>query len=164
MMNLEEYAGFPLIDAGDYEVVLKAEIKQAKNNNSDYLSAAFKIRDDVEQKFKNSTVFENIYRDTDNPKWFDLRRCGSILVTQKGKEGYKNEFEDVEEYVQYINGIHLIVSVEVVFDENLNKNVNRIVRRSYKPSKWDADHPEAANGVHGKNLDSIEMTDDDLPF
>ena len=170
-MNLEDYAGYPLIDAGDYEFSVSAEIKKAKNSNVDYLSVAFKIREDVDQKFKNTVIFESFFRDKDNPEWFDLRKSGALIVTQKGKPDYTNKFDDVEEFVQYINGIHCIASVEVVFDDNLNRDVNRIIRRSYKPSKWDTeDHPvpekkPQPEGVKDSaNLDKIEIDPNKLPF
>lgn len=168
-LNLEEYAGsseFPVVDGGDYEVVLKVERKLTKDNSKEFVNLDFMIRDDIEQKFKGSHVFDKAWKDTTNPQWFDLKKLGAILVTQKGKEGYKTEFEEVDEFIQYINGISLIVTVEKKYDDYSQKEINSIKYLSYKPSKAgpyvkpvkDAPKDESAN------LESLDIPDSSLPF
>ena len=172
-INMEDYAGkkdFPVIDAGKYEVVLSATITQNKAGTGDYLNISFKIRDDVEQKFNDghAYVFEKLFRDKNNPEWFDLSKSGSILITQKGKPGYKTKFDEVEEFVQYINGINLVITVEKVYDEYFSKEVNQVKYLSYEASKLGNYAPPVKdNGgepVKGGNLDNLDIPNSELPF
>ena len=169
-LNLEQYAGsneFPVIDAGDYEVVLKVERKFVKDGSKEFANLDFMIRDDVEQKFQGSHVFDKAWKDATNPQWFDLKKLGSILVTQKNVDGYKTSFDEVDEFIQYINGITLVITIEKVYDEYAQKEVNRVKYLSYKPSKFGAyvkpakaDAPEHKT----KNIEQLDLPDDALPF
>lgn len=137
-LNLEQFAGsndFPVVDAGDYEVVLRITKKTTQDGSKEFANLDFFIRDDVEQKFQGAHVFDKAWKDAANPKWFDLKKLGGILVTQKGKDGYKTEFEEVDEFIQYINEVPLIVTVEKKYDDFAQKEVNSIKYLSYKPSK-----------------------------
>ena len=170
-LNLEQYAGsseFPVVDAGDYEVVLKAERKFTKDGSKEFVNLDFMIRDDVEQKFQGSHVFDKAWKDATNPKWFDLKKLGGILVTQKGREDYKTSFEEVDEFIQYINGAALIVTVEKKYDDFAQKEVNSIKYLSYKPSKvgpYVKPVKETKPVEHeNKNLEQLDIPSDDLPF
>lgn len=176
-LNLEQYAGsseFPVVDGGDYEVVLKAERKFTKDGTKEFVNLDFMIRDDVEQKFQGSHVFDKAWKDATNPQWFDLKKLGSILITQKGREDYKTSFEEVDEFIQYINGITLIVTVEKKYDDFAQKEVNSIKYLSYKPSKAGAyvkpvkdpnpNLEDLGDGVKGANLDDLDIPSDACPF
>ena len=141
-LDLERYAGsseFPVVDGGDYEVVLKIERKLTQDKSKEFANLDFMIRDDVEQKFQSSHVFDKAWKDSSNPQWFDLKKLGSILVTLKErpeyKDTYKTSFDEVDEFIQYINGITLVVTVEKKYDDFAQKEVNSIKYLSYKPSK-----------------------------
>ena len=136
-LDIEQYAGareFPVVDAGEYEVVLKITKKRTKDNTKDYANLDFMIRDDVEQKFQGAHDFDKVFRDPGNPEWFDTRKFGSILVTQKEKEGYKAKWDEVDELIQWLNGVNLKVTIEKVYDDYTQKEDNRIKYLSYKPS------------------------------
>lgn len=176
-LDLEQYAGsneFPVVDGGDYEVVLKVERKFVKDGTKEFLNLDFVIRDDVDQKFQGSHVFDKAWKDTTNPQWFDLKKLGSILVTQKGKEGYKTSFDEVDEFIQYINGISLIVTVEKKFDDFAQKEVNSIKYLSYKPTAAgpyikptkENSKPldDLGGGIKGANTAQLDVSDSDLPF
>ena len=170
-LDLEQYAGsseFPVVDAGDYEVVLKVERKLTKDNSKEFANLDFMIRDDVDQKFQGSHVFDKAWKDTSNPQWFDLKKLGSILVTQKGREDYKTSFEEVDEFIQYINGITLVVTVEKKYDDFAQKEVNSIKYLSYKPSKagpYVKPVKENAAKHENANLEELQdISDNDIPF
>ena len=176
-LNLEQYAGsneFPVVDAGDYEMVLKAERKFTKDGTKEFVNLDFLIRDDIDQKFQGSHVFDKAWKDASNPKWFDLKKLGSILVTQKGKDGYKTEFEEVDEFIQFINGITLVATVEKKYDDFAEKEVNSIKYLSYKPSKAgpyvkptkedSAPLQDLGDGVKGANTADLDLPDDSVPF
>lgn len=155
-LNLEQYAGngeYPVLDAGDYEVTLKMEKRMTKDGSKDYLNCDFIVRGDIEQKFQGSHIFDKIWRDTANPHWFDLKKLASILVTQKDKAGYKTSFDEVDECIQYLNGIDLKVTVEKKYDDYFQREVNEIKYLSYKPSTAVVTDPAEDNDL-----------DDDLPF
>lgn len=164
MINLEEYAGskeFPLAETGDYEVVLKIERRTTRDGTKEYLNCDFEIRSDVTQNCGGVHIFDKVWADKQNPSWFDLKKLGSILATQKNKEGYRNSFNEVDEFILYINGAHMIVSVEKVYDEYQEKDVNNIKYLSYKPSKWDLTHDPIANEPAQK----LEVPEEsELPF
>ena len=137
-LNLEQFAGssdFPVVDAGDYEVVLRITKKTTQDGTKEFANLDFFIRDDVDQKFKGSHVFDKAWKDAANPQWFDLKKLGSILVTQKERKDYRTSFDEVDEFIQYINEITLVVTVEKKYDDYSQKEVNSIKYLSYKPSK-----------------------------
>lgn len=177
-LDIEQYAGsseFPVIDTGDYEVVLKITKKRTKDNSKDYANLDFMIRDDVEQKFKGSHVFDKVFRDVANPEWFDTKKFGSILVTQKNKEGYKAKWDEVDELIQWLNGACLKITIEKVFDDYSQKEDNRVKYLSYKPTTLGA-YVKPVKTTEGKpedkqdqaqaggNVENLDIPKDDLPF
>lgn len=176
-LDLEQYAGkkeFPVLDNGDYEVVVKLSKGQTQDKSKDFLNCDFFVRDDFEQKFKGAHVFDKMWRDTTNPQWFDLKKSGTMLITQKGKEGYRGKFDEVDEFIQYMNGANMIITVVKKYDDYSGKEVNEVKYLSYSPSKLGAYvKPEAktessikledaGNGAKGSNLPLIN--DEDVPF
>lgn len=171
-LNLEEYAGnkeFPVVDGGDYEVVLILSRKWTQDRTKEFVNMDFKIRDDVEQKFKGSHIFDKAWVDPANPKWFDLKKLGSILVTQKDKPGYKTSFDEVDEFIQYINGINLIITVEKKYDDYMQKEVNTVKYLSYKPSKLGhyvdpSTQSDKPTEPVAKNVEGLNIPDSEIPF
>lgn len=93
-LNLENYAGkneYPVIDGGDYEVVLRIEKKYTNDNTKDFASCDFLIRNDKEAietnslnaKFKGAHVFDRCWRDKNNIEWFDLKNLEVSLLLKK---------------------------------------------------------------------------------
>lgn len=138
---------YDLIPAGDYEVVLESCEKRQYGVNKDKnaLSCRFRIREDVEQEAKKRVVFDNIWEDKVNPLWYDLNKLGKIIRTQPNG---KRDFTNVDECIQYINGLNMIVTIDKKFDDYRNQEINEIRYLSYKPS------------IAGSSDDEI----DDLPF
>ena len=177
-LDLEQFAGkkeFPVLDNGDYEVIVKLTKGTTQDKSKDYLNCDFFVRDDCEQKFKGSHVFDKMWRDTTNPQWFDLKKSGTMLITQKGKEGYRGKFDEVDEFIQYMNDTPMIITVVKKYDDYSAKEVNEVKYLSYKPSKLGAyvkpEAPQApatpnlediGNGAKGANLPLID--DEDVPF
>ena len=151
----EEYDVKPLIDDGEYEITLKAEIRQSRKGDSEYLNLTYTIREDVDQKFKGERVYDRLFKDRIYTDFFDFRRTNEIIITQPNG---KRHFETVDEVVQYLNGLKFIIKIETVYNEDLGRDVNRIVRRSCKPTK----HPDT--GVIEHNTTTLEIKDDELPF
>ena len=107
----EEYENqeFGLIDEDDYEIVLKAEIRETKDKSKDYLNLDFKIREEVDQNFKGRHVFEALWRDKHNPEIFDFNKLNKIILTQ---ENPKLQFGEMDEVIQYINGLCFRIKIK----------------------------------------------------
>ncbi len=177
-LNLENYASkseYPVIDGGDYEVVLRIERKITSDGTKDFASCDFLIRNDKEAiesnslnaKFKGAHVFDRCWRDKNNIEWFDLKKLGSILVTQKNKESYQTSFDDIDECLQYLNGITLVITVEKKFDDYFQKEVNSVKYLSYKASKlgkYVAPEAEKVTPTAPAPETVMPVDDNDLPF
>lgn len=168
--KVEEKSEFDIIDEGTYEVVLekidpvKTSIKNGKTTR--YMTVTFVIRSDVDQKFQKRKIWYTIFgRDGDAA--FNFNAINSIIVTQEGRPDYKRHFKSLDEILQYLIGLHLRLDIGVEFNQFKGKDDNVIVDDSFKPSVWDTEeHPvvEKSPVSDSKNLEDLEITDDDLPF
>lgn len=153
-------ADFGLIDAGDYEVVLKAERKLTKDGSKEFLNLCFRIREDVPQNFKKRCIFETAFKDKERTTWFDLIKINKLVKTQKGLPTYKFEFSDVDECIQYLNGLNMIITIDKKYDDFLEKEVNEVKYLSYRPSAYvGTGAVETETGVPEAPVDTS-----DLPF
>lgn len=150
---------FTLIDDGKYEVAIeKIERKESQKGNK-YLNVTFKIRNDVEQEFKNRKLFYRINSKEGDPTGYDFNRLNKLIITQRN---YKKYFTDVDEVLQYLVGAHLIVTVETVFDDYSSKDRNQVKDWAFEPSIWDTqEHPAPVVKEHTEQLD---LPDSELPF
>lgn len=154
----EEYANteFELIEDGEYEVVLKAERRRTKNGENEYLSLDYKVREDVDQPFKGRHVFEKFFKDKVYTDFFDFKRTNQIVITQPN---FKQHFEDVDEVIQYLNGMKLRIGIEKIYDDYLDKDVNKVVNYSYKPSRF-----PGSTIANPEKADTIPLKDEELPW
>ena len=152
---------YELIDDGDYEFVIsKVEPRESNKNGkvTKRLSLTFKIRDDIEQKFKGRCVFFTIFGREGDP-YYDFHVVNKIIITQlKDKE--KKYFDSVDEVLQYLQGLKLVATVSSEYDDFRDEDRNVIVEDSFKRSNvGDGEGP-----VHAKNVESIAVDDSDIPF
>ena len=156
-------ADFGLVDAGDYEVVLKADKKLSKDGTKEFLNLCFKIRSDVPQNFKNRCVFETAFKDKERTTWFDLIKLNKLVKTQKGLPTFKVEFNDVDECIQYLNGLHMIITIDKKYDDFSEKEINEVRYLSYRPSEFDKNPTPVAATTEATTPES-PILDSDLPF
>ena len=144
---------FALIDDGKYEVIIdKVEPKESQKGNK-YLNVVFKIRSDVEQEFKNRKLFYRINAKEGDPTGYDFNRLNKLIITQKNTANYKKYFTDVDEVLQYLIGLHLVITVETSFDDYSQKDRNNVKDWAFEPSVWDLqEHPVKIEG----NTDKLE--------
>jgi hypothetical protein len=164
---------FELIDDGKYEVTIdKIEPKISSKGNK-YLNVTFKIRDDVEQKFKNRKLFYRINAKEGDATGYDFNRLNKLIITQKNTSNYKKYFTDVDEVLQYLVGLHLVITVETAFDDYNQKERNNVKDWAFEPSVWDTqEHPTPIIKEHTEALEEtakeaekvLDLPDDDLPF
>ena len=154
---------FALIDDGKYEVVIeKVEPKESQKGNK-YLNVVFKIRNDVDQGFKNRKLFYRINA-KEGDVCYDFNRVNKIIITQKNTANYKKFFTDVDEVLQYLVGLHLVLTVETSFDDYSQKDRNNVKDWSFEPSVWDTQDHTATTEVSTEETPELDLDDSPLPF
>lgn len=137
---------------GVYECFIEKLEQGETNNGVKRINITLRIRSDVEQEYKNGTIFDTIWREKDNPEFYDRRKINRLLGTQNVKEG--TSFASIEEIIKFLNGANLQVNLGVRFSEYSGKDENYV--KYYGSSKVVAQT--------FTNNESIEITEDDLPF
>ena len=152
-----------LIDEGDYEVVLSSATPSTTSSGKECCVLDFVIREDVDQKFKKWHIREYLWRDLDDPKWYDLRKLHRIILTQPNP---KLEFKSCDECIQYINGLKMKISIgfrEYTDASGDLKKANEVKRNSYAKSEALATAPAQSGATPVVELpDGID--DADVPF
>lgn len=151
-----------LKEEGDYEVrVEKMEIRVLPSG-TEKLFLQYRIRDDVEQKYKNACLFEDIWHEKENPNLFNRKRINKLLGTQEVKEG--TVFESINKICDFMLGKDLMVHLVKQFDDYKGEEINSI---SYYKKTNSA--PKTLGSAENKPAPStptkpIEIDDNDLPF
>lgn len=161
--TFSEREEFDLLPSADYEVTLELAEPRTTDSGKEYLNLKFRIRSDVDSNAtgKNRVIFDKLWKDKFDTNWYDLKKLQKIILTQKGLPTYKLDFQDVDECVQYINGLNMKITIIQKFDDYRNADVNEIQYMSYAPSTAVVtDKFEKKNA----NLDSIGITDSELPW
>lgn len=157
----KKISDFELIDKNTYEFVLerlepKTSIKNGKTTN--YISLTLKIREDVDQDFKGRRMWFTVFERENDPA-FNFNVINSIIITQEGRPDYKRHFKNKDEIFQYLIGLHFRADIDVEFNNFKGKDDNIIVKDSFAPSIWDTEHQPGS-----KNLEAVEVEEDELPF
>lgn len=159
-----------LITPGLYECVLSAEWKETSQKKA-YIGLVWKIRKDVEQASGGRLVFDGIYESKANPGEYNINKINAILAAIKDS---KQDFEDYDELILYLNGQLALVDVGIQeadpsYPNSKDKNVVKFF--NYYETKHpeyneDANSNKEVKTVIGgnKNLDKVEVIEDDLPF
>lgn len=154
-----------IIDENDYEVVLNSATPATTNSGKECLVLDFVIREDVDQKFKKWHVKEYLFKDLDDPRWFDSRKLHRIILTQ---EKPKLDFMSCDECIQYINGLKMKIGIGVreYTDASGNlKKTNEVKRYSYAKSEVKAPVQVVTDSADVPVVDLPEGIDDaDVPF
>lgn len=150
-----------LKEEGDYEVrVEKMEIRVLPSG-TEKLFLQYRIRDDVEQKYKNACLFEDIWHEKENPNLFNRKRINKLLGTQEIKEG--TVFESINKICDFMLGKYLMVHLVKQFDDYKGEEINSIAY--YKKTN---SAPKRLGSEENKPTPApskpVEINDDDLPF
>lgn len=142
--------------AGDYEVFIEdIGVKTLELSGKEKLSIRFRIRDDVEQEYKNGIVFEDIWHEREHPEYFNRIRLNKLLGTQQIEDG--KVFDDINAVIDFLKGSYLCIHLEVEFDD-YNKQ-DRNVIKYYKKTSYPL---QTANSTTTQVVDDLD--DDELPF
>lgn len=121
-----------LMPEGDYEVILERMERRTLSNGKDKLWIMYRVRSGVEgQSYGNKCLFEDIWPEKENPKYFNRKRINQLLGTQDTKEG--TEFPTINDVINFMVGASLIVHVKKEFDDYRGEEINKI--GYYKSSK-----------------------------
>lgn len=152
---------YDLIKEGEYEVFIeKATIRETASGKQK-ISLQLRVRSDVEQDAKNRVIFEDIWKERDNPQFFNRKRINQLLGTQHFEDG--TSFDTIEKLLEAITGANLVVKVGIEHDDYRNAEVNYVVY--YKSSKQQPKTLGAAPAAPGKKASEVlDISDDELPF
>ncbi len=151
-------SSYELLKEGEYEVFIeKATIKDTLTGKQK-IALQFRVRSDVEQEGKNRVIFEDIWKERENPQFYNRKRLNQLLGTQHLSDG--TSFESIEKLLEAITGANLVVKVGIDFDDYYKKDVNYI--SYYKSTKAAA---KAVGGTKDQKKPAVkEIKDEDLPF
>lgn len=143
--------GYDLIQPGEYELVIEdIAIKTVPSTGTEKISIKYRVRSDVEQKYPNRVLFEDLWKEKADPRFFNRKRLNQLMGTQKIEDG--KTFDGIEEVIDFLKGSNLVGVVKIEHNSYYGKDENSIAY--YKSSKQ---QPKVLGG--GK-----EVADEDLPF
>lgn len=157
-----------LKEEGDYEVIVEKMEVRILPSGTEKLFVQYRIRDDVEQKYKNACLFEDIWHEKENPNLFNRKRINRMLGTQDVKEG--QVFASINNICDFMIGQKLIVHLVKQYDDYRGEEVNSIAY--YKRTNFGSKQlpqgganpqPQPKKEVPSP-LQEVEISDDDLPF
>lgn len=151
-----------LMVENDYEATIERMERKTLPSGKEKLSVMFRIRDDVDQKYRNKVLFKDIWEEKDNPGVFNRKMINKLLGTQEIEDGH--EFETLNDVIDFLVGCNLIIHVSVEFDEYRGENVNTV--SYYKKSKAQANvlgSPKPEDKPDEEPLFEGEI-DEELPF
>ena len=160
-----------LVKEGDYEATIeRMERKVLPRSGKEKLSIMYRIRSDVDgQAYGNKCIFEDIWKERDNPSVFNRKRLNQLMGTQEIEDG--TTFETINDVIDFLLGGNLIIHVGVEFDEYYGEDVNKVsfYRSSKaKPQKLEKPNQEAKaaeeNPTDANPVQSGIVEEDDLPF
>lgn len=146
---------------GDYEVIVEKMEVRILPSGTEKLFVQYRIREDVEQKYKNACLFEDIWHEKDNPNLFNRKRINRMLGTQEVKEG--TVFPNINAICDFMIGQKLVVHLVKQFDDYKGEEINSIAyyKRTNNGSKKLGENPAP---IANAPIPAVGISDDDLPF
>lgn len=142
---------YELITDGDYEVTLEAEWAKTKSGDQ-YINCKFTIRKDVDQKFGGRIIFDGIYKNKTTGEYNSSKINGILNAIPAAKQ----DFEDYDDLIQYINGQNMIISI-VTQEAQGDYSAKSVV--DYLSYRMSENIPQGT-----KDTTSEEVDVDSLPF
>jgi hypothetical protein len=153
--TFDSKVGNSLLKEGEYEVRVERIETKTTTTGKEKIAIMFRVREDVEQEGKNRVLFEDIWKEKENPQFFNRKRLNLLLRTQDLENG--KTFETIQDLFKELQGAMLIVKVSVEMDDYRGEEVNRIIY--YRHTK-NASKTVSNTSPKAKE----EVKDEDLPF
>jgi hypothetical protein len=158
----DKNSAYGLIKAGEYEVMIQEATIKTTPSGKEKISLKYKIREDVEQESKGRIIFEDIWKEKDNPQFFNRKRLNLLLRTQDIENG--KTYEAITDLLTDLAGSYLILKITVEMDDYRGEEVNRVIyyRHTHNPSQSVNNTPlkEGQKPV----TKATPIKDEDLPF
>ena len=155
--------GFDLIPEGEYECTAKCDGEKTTQSGTETIALSWRIRDDIPQGCPGRVIFDDIYRDKNNPNQYNDRKIYDIIFGGQDQNDPKSrfKFEDYDDLCQHLNGLNMRIQVEI--NEYNGVKRNRVKFGGYHPSQAKAQVLGApASPVAASS--GLEELDDDVPF
>ena len=163
-----------LVKEGDYEAIIERMEVKTIPSGKNKLSVAFRIRDDVDQAYKNKWMFKDIWTEKDNPEVFNRKQINQLLGTQKIADG--TEFASINEIIKFLENAPLIIHIGIEFNEWRGEDVNtvsyfkktKVVPQVVGGDDEEEDIPQSPAPAPAPKQEPVQegvvIGDDDLPF
>lgn len=139
---------------GYYEVMIdNAYEEPSKTGGNSYVKIVLKVREDVEQAYKNGLIFVNMYRSKETGE-FNFRifnAIGKACDMQNGKE-----YNTLAEFLEDFRGRSC--KIKLGHNEYNGKTYEQV--DEWKPS----DFPKPRDLIKAAGLEEAHISDDDIPF
>lgn len=176
---------FTTVEAGTYEVYIEMAEERPTNSGRKQLSVKLKIRDDVQQKFKNRVLFLNIFqKKPENMKELDKQVGGYIyahlyqLLDATGLLGQSSDFDSISDICKALRGRELRVVVHhEVYNGMLRARIDQLKgvlesdadviydeETTTEPPAIPTPQANTANSASGDFDNGEELSDEELPF
>jgi hypothetical protein len=158
----DKNSAYGLIKSGEYEVMIQEASVKTTPNGKEKISLKYKIREDVEQESKGRIVFEDIWKEKENPAFFNRKRLNLLLRTQDIENG--KTYDDISGLLEDLKGSYLILKITVEMDDYRGEEVNRVIyyRHTHNPSQKVSNTP--SNEGQKPVSKGTPKLDEDLPF
>ena len=113
-----------LVKEGDYEAIIERMEVKTIPSGKNKLSVAFRIRDDVDQNYKNKWMFKDIWEEKENPGVFNRKQINQLLGTQTVTDG--QEFASINDVIKFLENAPLIIHISIEFDDYRGEDVNTV--------------------------------------
>lgn len=163
-----------LVKEGDYEAIIERMEVKTIPSGKNKLSVAFRIRDDVDQAYKNKWMFKDIWESKEEPGVFNRKQVNQLLGTQKIEDG--QTFDDINQVIKFLEGCPLIIHISIEFDDYRGEDVNaisyfkktKVVPQVVGGDDVEEDVPQnpapAPKQEKEPAKEGVVIGDDDLPF
>lgn len=156
--------GFELIPEGEYECTAECSGEKTTPTGTELISLSWRIRSDIPQNCQGRLIFDDIYRDKNNPSAYNDRKIYDIIFGGQEQNDPKSrfKFEDYDDLCQHLNGLNMRISVEI--NEYNGVKRNRVKFSGYKPSQAKAQVLGAQPTSTVVASEGLDALDDDVPF
>lgn len=158
-------SGSDLIEEGNYEVIIDKIDRRVTKNGKNKLVVQYRIRKDVEQKYGNKCVFEDIWEEKEHSGVFNRKRINQLLGTQHVTKGTR--YNSINEVINFLTGAALNISVKITHNEYYDEDENEVGFYSsskIKKQVLGAATPETTKKQEELKKEIDKQVEDDLPF
>lgn len=152
---------FSLVEEGMYEVKIELMSTKTTPNGKEAIAVRYRIRDDIDQKFQNRVLFEDIWKERKSD-YYNRKRLNQLMGTQHFPDG--KTFGDIYEVMDELQGRFLQVKVVIEHNDYTGKDENKIAFYSSTDHGPQELGEEDDTSTTEGDIDDIEVEEDDLPF